>query len=168
MSKRKIVVVGAVVYVPLTKGLVAVVDIDDLSVVEGYNWFSKIDKRCAYAMRKSVGLDGKRKTLLMHREIAYAPDSMEVDHIDSDGLNNRRINLRVATHEENTRNARVRLDNKSGVKGVHWSSRAQRWMASVRIDGRQVHIGTFRDLDAAVTARKSATDKAHGRFARHE
>ncbi len=89
----------------------------------------------------------------------------EIDHIDGDGLNNRFANLRVATHGENMRNARLRSDSTSGRKGVQ-PTRAGRWTARIRCDGKLIYLGTFNTVDEAHSAYCREAAVLHGEFAR--
>ena len=83
------------------------------------------------------------------------PDDM-VDHINHNKLDNRWENLRPVTNQENQRNMKVPKDNTSGVVGVYWHKPAKRWLASIRVDNRLVHLGSFASFSDAVDARKNA------------
>ncbi|MEG7750695.1 HNH endonuclease, partial [Listeria monocytogenes] len=69
----------------------------------------------------------KPRAVYLHRQIMGEPSGFEVDHIDGNGLDNRRANLRVASKTQNVRNQRIRQDNTSSFKGVSWSKRRQKW-----------------------------------------
>jgi hypothetical protein len=88
-----------------------------------------------------------------------------VDHINGNGLDNRRSNLRLCTNAENQHNARLRRDNTSGHKGVNWNSRDAAWQAQVMVNGRRTSVGYFKNLDDAVAAIKAARAELHGEFA---
>lgn len=90
----------------------------------------------------------------------------EIDHINGDGLDNRISNLRCVSHSENSKNTTIRHTNRSGVPGVVWNERDNRWGVSVRIDGVQTSLGMFSDYFEAVCARKSA-EIACGYHANH-
>jgi hypothetical protein len=87
-SIRPIRVEGNVAFVPLTKGRESVIDAADVHLVEGFNWFAHVRGGGAYAC--SLRLSPKRKHIILHRIIMGDPDGLEIDHIDGDGLNNRR------------------------------------------------------------------------------
>lgn len=72
-----------------------------------------------------------------------------IDHIDGDRRNNVISNLREATHTENTQNAKIRDDNTSGIKGVHYSIRLNKWVARVQTENKRVHLGAFNTLEDA-------------------
>lgn len=88
-----------------------------------------------------------------------------VDHEDGDGLNNKWLNLREATHNQNHYNQFLNRNNKSGVKGVNWHKGCQRWRASITYEGRKIHIGLFTSLDEAQVAIEKVRKELHGEFA---
>jgi len=109
------------------------------------------------------------KQFLIYRLIALAfipnPEGKaEVDHIDNDPSNNRIENLRWATREENSRNTRIRSDNESGVKGVSWCDRDQKWCARIKIDGITVYLGYYNTIEEATLARQTRANLAFGVF----
>lgn len=89
-----------------------------------------------------------------------------VDHEDTDRGNNRWVNLREASNGPNIQNSRIRKDNKSGFKGVHWDKHHNAWKATLGLNGQQIQLGRFKSLDAARIARQHAAEKLHGEFAR--
>lgn len=114
------------------------------------------------------------KTELAHR-IAWAifyghwPEA-EIDHINGNPRDNRIKNLRDVSRKENCRNTCIPSHNSSGIMGVSWHKRQKKWRAHIKHDGVYRHIGTFADLNDAITARKSAERDLgfhpnHGRIA---
>lgn len=79
-----------------------------------------------------------------------------IDHEDHDELNNRWNNLRAVTQKENNMNMSKKKTNTSGVTGVWWSSRRQRWVAEIMLDGVKTHLGVFSDINLAALAREQA------------
>lgn len=80
----------------------------------------------------------------------------EIDHINRNPLDNRIENLRLATRSMNERNKPVRRDSASQIRGVAYDARYSTWQASIKIGGRKVHLGSFRNADDAIAVRRIA------------
>jgi len=118
---------------------------------------------------KYVGAGGKHHRL--HRVIffmhhGYLPDV--IDHIDGDILNNRIENLRPATHTQNMRNTKLSARNNSGVKGVNWDKKSNKWRVHISVDGKTKTFGRFKDMELAELIAIEARNKYYGEFARHK
>lgn len=110
---------------------------------------------------------GKLERLLSHRILFYAyhgylPDV--IDHKDQNRLNNSIVNLRAATKSQNAINARIRVNNKSGVTGVDWHKGSQKWRSQIKVLGETKHLGTFTEKEDAIKARKEAEEKYFEEF----
>lgn len=149
----------------LTRGDVALVDDEDYDRVSQYKWHSNPHGRTTYAQRTDRSGD-QRTTELLHRFILRTSAEDLVDHIDGDGLNNTRSNLRLATHSQNMKNRRKHRNNKSGYTGVHWNKTNQRWRARIKAEGKSIHLGYFVDAEEAAQARDRAAAELHGDFMR--
>lgn len=165
---RPIRIEGNIAYVPLTKGYEAIIDAADVAEVAGFNWHTRISGKTAYATTNSAKCElGRQRPIWMHRVLMRAPDGAEVDHINGDGLDNRKsTNLRLATRAENVRNTRTRKTNTSGAKGVSWNKNERRWRAYITVGREQKHLGWFDDLQAAARAYAVASNLYHGEFGR--
>lgn len=108
---------------------------------------------------------GKATTYKLHRVIMDAPVGMDVDHINGNPLDNRRSNLRICTHKENSRNTKLAKNNTSGAIGVRWDKTKNKWLARIKVDYKDIHIGRFNNFKDAVKARKDAEIKYFGEFA---
>lgn len=162
---RPIRVEGGLAYVTLTRGYETVIDKSSLPLVEGYNWYTSVRPRAFYAVRSDH--DGQKlKTTLMHRVIMGDPQGLEVDHINSDGLNNRLENLRVVTKEQNQRNQRASYKNACGLKGVSWHKVTQKWQSQITVDRKNFHLGLFDTPEEAHAAYVEASKNMHGEFGR--
>lgn len=89
-----------------------------------------------------------------------------IDHINGDPLDNRIVNLRDVSNQENQRNCRLSTANKTGVTGVVPSTNGRKWMAKIRVNGRKHHLGTFSTIEEAAAARAQA-NKRFGFSERH-
>ena len=158
------------VEIPLTRGLVALIDSEDYDRLSQHNWYAS---RCAtgkfYARRNiNVGKrdDGTtvRSGSKMHREVMYAPPGQPVDHINGNTLDNRKGNLRFCTPSQNCRNKdKICVLTTSQYKGVNWHS--GKWRAYIKIKQKQISLGHFlSEIDAAI-AYDNAARKHFGEFA---
>jgi hypothetical protein len=162
---RPIHIKGNVAYVILTKGHIAIIDAEDAQIIDGFNWYAKVKPRSVYACRMER-INGKSKIVFLHRVLINAPDDMEVDHISGDGLDNRKLNLRLATHAQNQHNQRIAINNTSGYKGASWDKTKRKWKAYIRFNGRLSNLGYFATSEAASEAYKAASAQLHGNFGR--
>lgn len=146
------------IIIPLTKGLVAIVDPEDAELAT-LNWCASNTGKRWYALRQENGV-----RIYLHRAI-MGLDGPRVDHIDGNGLNNRRSNLRHATNSQNLANAGKRRHNTSGFKGVMWYAPSNKWRAEIRFNNRSTHLGYFGSAEAAARAYDMAALELHGEFA---
>jgi hypothetical protein len=164
-STREIRIDGDVSYVPLTRGYEAIIDTADIPLVAEYNWFAITPGHTVYA-RTNRTENGKQASVVMHRVIIGARSGQIVDHINCNGLDNRRANLRFATTAQNTQNQRRNSANTSGFKGVHWHRQNQVWRAQIQVNSKRRHIGCFETAEAAYEAYCLEASRLFGEFAR--
>lgn len=143
--------------IQLTQGKVAIVDDEDYELVSKSKWYY-LNNRVGYA-QKCEKVDGKWVSLLMHRFIMNAPSIMQIDHINHNGLDNRRSNLRLCTKEENHLNLKLYKNSTTGIKGVHIDK--TKYRAQIFKNGRKINIGNFDTIEEATQA---YSDKAHELF----
>ncbi|UCD53098.1 MAG: HNH endonuclease [Phycisphaerales bacterium] len=139
-------------YIPLTQGRVAVVDATDYAWLSLHRWHLVSPRGYCYAGRAHHG-----KRISMHREIMAPLDGYVVDHIDGDGLNNRRSNLRICTVSQNHQNQAKAPGCSSRYKGVHRDKRTGKYTAQIRPRRKQIHLGAF---DSEIEAARAYDRKA--------
>jgi hypothetical protein len=148
-----------IVSIPLTQGKTAIIDAADADLVASYKWRAVRNKKQWYACT-SV----RRKIVYMHRLILGTPKGALTDHKNGDGLDNRRVNLRSATHGDNARNRRGD-SSQSGYRGVSWNAPCGKWEVSLSVDDKTLHFGLFSDAKEAALVRDEAARRFHGKFA---
>lgn len=124
--------------IKLTHGKVALVDDEDFDYLNQWNWYAKKHERNWYAYRNSwLGEKSKRMSLMMHREILKITNSKtHVDHINHDGLDNRRINIRACTRQQNAMNS-APSGKYSKYKGVTFCINSKKFMAQLNTNGKK-------------------------------
>lgn len=125
---------------------VALVDDEDFEYLNQFRWNAHKGRNTFYAVRQ-LTVDGKKTAQLMHGEVMKGKC---IDHIDGNGLNNQKSNLRFCTLSENQMNKRKRYNCTSIYKGVYFNKRAKKWLARIGINGKDIHLGLFAsEVDAA-------------------
>lgn len=141
--------------ISLTQGLVAWVDDQDFESLSSHNWQARKRGRTYYARRQvSTGLKCPRqRTIFMHAVIAGTPGGLATDHINGNGLDNRRTNLRIATPGQNQHNRTRKQSGCSSVyRGVSLHRRSGKWKAQIKIKGEIFYLGMFDNEEAAARA----------------
>ena len=152
--------------IPLTQGKFALIDAEDFDRVSNLTWHLLDQKKpTQYAITNMV-IGGKMTTVRMHRFIMKALPGVEYDHRDGDGLNNRKFNLRKCTSSENSMNSRPRHGSTSKYKGVCRNNQKNKWRSTIKVNGKYIHLGNFKDELAAALAYDAAALKYFGEFAR--
>lgn len=147
------------VEIPLTQGLLAIVDRDDLEAVLAAGPWHASDNGSG-TIYAATYLNGER--IRMHKFLTCWPYT---DHINGDPLDNRRANLRQATPLQNVGNSKLSRRNTSGYKGVSWWEHKKRWKAYIAHDRRQKHLGYFDTPEEAARAYDAAAREKWGEFA---
>jgi hypothetical protein len=151
--------------IPLTQGKYAIVDPDDFERLNKHKWYAAKDTNTFYAVRKKrVGK--KYISHGMQRQILQPPVHLFVDHINHNGLDNRKANLRLATCAQNAYNRKqFRKGKTSKYTGVSWIKQIKKWRVIICYKRKNMHIGYFEDEIQAAKAYDKAAKKFHGEFA---
>lgn len=170
LQESTAVKVDGLIKIPLTKGQWLTIDEADWELVKGYKWALNGTVGKYYAVT-SFGPRRERTTLKIHRLIMN-PEIVRVfvDHIDGDGLNNSRSNLRLCSISQNCMNQKLRTTNKSGYKGVCLISRQigseRSYCSQIGFNGKKKFIGYFATPKEAAIAYNKQAELLHGKFAR--
>ncbi len=151
------------------KGMVAWVDERDYLLVSSYSWHAQEKRSTFYAAtRVAHPASPGRTTLRMHRLILGLEfgDGRLIDHIDGNGLNNQRSNLRIATNSQNQMNRGSQRGSSSRFAGVSFHKQSGRWQARITCDARLQHLGLHKTEEEAALAYNQAALAVHGEFAR--
>lgn len=155
--------------IPLSRGLVALVDNEDFERVSAHKWTASIQVKGGGAIRRyafrSIGRRGPRHNVLLHRFILDCPAGLQVDHVNGDGLDCRRANLRFATNQQNNAN-RSKNPTHHPFKGVRPGRWGKGWTARITVNNRGIHLGTFETAEEAARAYDAKAVECFGEFAR--
>jgi hypothetical protein len=158
-NRPEIIIEGDVAIIPLAKGKTALIDVKNLDKVLGVNrdvlWQAIPSGRAEYATTVD--------SISMHRLIMDAPDDKVVDHINGDGLDNREVNLRLVSRQENSWNRNNPIRSTTGITGV--TPYGDKFIAYLKARGISHYLGIHSTLEEAAAARRAAELEHFGEFA---
>jgi hypothetical protein len=162
MHRESILLAGEnVKEISLTQGKVALVDDEDFDQLNQFKWFAHKNKNTFYSERVSQRINGKQRSICMHSVIIGTGIGFVTDHINGNGLDNRRVNLRIVTNRENCQN--LHIGKSSKYPGVSWNKVHCKWQSAVRISGMRKHLGYFINEIDASKAYLSSTPRQPGK-----
>ena len=131
------------------------IDLDDVDRCKQLKW----------SMTGNYVCNSKTK-ILLHRFLLNTSDDMIIDHINRNKLDNRKDNLRICTYKDNNRNMPMRKNAKSENRGIYKSAKNS-WVARIKVNKKDIYLGTFKTLEDAIAARQQAEIEYFGEFAPH-
>ena len=153
--------------IKLTKGHETIVDDKDYQMLIAMgSWYVACVGNNVYAVKQSSRINGLQRTLFMHKIILNPPEGFFTDHINLNGLDNRKCNLRICTRTENLRNQRKMKNASSKYKGVSWHKVNKKWQVQIGINEKLKPLGAFTDEILAAQAYDKAALKHFGDFAK--
>ncbi len=155
--------------IQLTQGKVALVDDEDYEYLNQYKWYANKNANTFYAVR-NLSINKKNDSkIFMHRFITNNMNpKMHTDHFNGNGLDNRKINLRICTNSQNAMNQTKQINNTSGYKGVTYfkNTSNKKWMAAITVNKKRFYLGVYIDIKDAARAYNEAAIKLYGEFAK--
>ena|SRR3990167_9903913 len=149
--------------IKLTQNKFALVDDEDFERLNEFNWHYSDYGVTGYAKRVDKQT---RKGVRMHHMVIPLKKGFMTDHINMNGLDNRKQNLRLVTKSQNMMNGRLRVNSTSGYKGVCWDKRNEKWIVHIWKNYKQIYLGYFDDKIEAAKAYNEAAKKYYGEYAR--
>lgn len=132
-------------------------DLEDYEKIKDYCWF--IDSH-GYVAANAVK-DNKRITILFH---CLVMNNKYIDHKKHTIQDNRKNNLRIVTHSQNSMNRSIKSNNTSGITGVSWDKKSNKWHSRIGINNKEISLGFYVNINDAVKARKEAEEKYFGEY----
>ena len=154
--------------IPLTKGKSAIVDNNDYDILAKYSWYSNESSTTPYAYR-SRWISGENRSVeipMHHVVMNCVGRGEEVDHINGNGLDNRKENLRFVTRAQNNWNQKPRNCTSSRYKGVSWNKRREYWESYIQVNNRKHHLGSYQNEEMAALAYDLSALCMRGEYAR--
>jgi len=151
----------------LLSGEIVLIDAVDRDLVESNGpWYAWCSPNTTYVQAPRRRTDGTRTSVYLHRLLLDPPEGMQIDHINRDGLDNRRTNLRVCTGSQNNANSPPKPGCSSEFKGVSWHKQNAKWQAHGRdATGKKLYLGLFTAEHAAARAYDAHAESVWGEFA---
>lgn len=135
-----------------------IIDVEDLEKVNKYLWHIDHSRENIYYAQASV----RGTTIRMHRLLIPTP--LQIDHINHNGLDNRKCNLRACTNRENNCNKNFKRHPLSGYTGIRFNSKVGSYYVRIMVNKKEISLGHYKTLEAAVKARKQGEIKYFGKF----
>lgn len=151
--------------IKLTKGFVTQVDDEDYEYLNQLKWHVYKRHNTFYAQHTVTLINGNRTNIQMHRLIMNPPNNMQIDHINHNGLDNQKNNLRICTQSQNSMNQNSHKNSSSKYKGISWHKLRSKWESQIKYKGKHIHIGLYKTEVEAAKAYDEKAKELFGEFA---
>lgn len=151
--------------IPLTRGKIAIIDDEDYPLVSKYKWHAWHYQK-GNSPWYAIHSVNHKVQIKMHRLILGLKKGEFCDHINGDGLDNHRCNLRIVTHHQNMMNQKKPSGGTSKYKGVHRRKDVNRWASSINFNGKCYYLGHFIDEVEAAKAYDKKAKELFGEYAK--
>lgn len=131
-------------------------DLEDYDLIKNYTW---------YVHHGYLEARDKDHFLRIHKVIMNVTEKKDVDHINHNCLDNRKTNLRVCDHMDNTKNRLLNQNSTTKHKGVHWHKRDCVYQAQITVNKKKIYLGRFSNINDAIAVRNEAEKKYFGEYA---
>lgn len=148
----------------LSPNKVALVDDEDYEYLNQFKWLPNFTRGYYYAYRLNK-TENKKIGIMMHRFIMNCPPDKVIDHINGNGLDNRKENLRICTHSQNMCNRRKHKSLSSIYLGVSWNNSNSKWLARIK-NIKQIYLGCYNTEEEAALVYNQKAIEIHGEYAR--
>lgn len=148
----------------ITKGFKAIIDSEDAYLIKDFKWVADVRRHGLVYVKAVKIISGKQRSYYLHRLVMQAKKGTIIDHKNHNGLDNRKVNLRLATPSQNLSNKRHLLKTSSIYKGVCFDKTHRRWVARIKVNNKTKKIGTFTSEVEAALAYNSHVKQLHGEF----
>lgn len=146
-----------------SKGRKFYFDLEDYELVSKYKWYVHTN---GYVRASIYDKNTKEITqILLHRLVMNADKDVIIDHISGERNDNRKRNLRNADYSTNMMNSGISKNNTSGVRGVNYDKDTGQWRVRIQVNNKRISLGSFRDIDKAISVRQQAEEKYFGEYA---
>lgn len=136
-------------------------DLEDYDKIKMYSW--SVDKQ-GYVVSNSDFKTNNHTTIKFHRLIMNCDSDMVVDHKNHINSDNRKENLRICTNQENCMNKKILSNNTSGITGVYYNSKLNKWIARIGYKNKTYYLGCYKNKEDAIKARKDAEEKYYKKY----
>jgi hypothetical protein len=152
--------------IKLTQNKYAIVDVDGFEELNKYKWFALKSINSFYA-RRTIYINGKYKAVHMHRTVLKYDGELFVDHINGNGLDNRKDNLRLVTAAQNSYNVgKTTRPCSSKYRGVCRAKKSNKWYAYISLNRKRTHLGFYDDEIEAAKAYDRVAKELYGKYAK--